>query len=250
MENRKENHNDSAEKLVHNRPLHRIFTAIPRHYDLINHLITWGLDRRWRFKTARECLTSQPEKVLDLCCGTGDLAINIARLSENNVEVIGLDYSQPMLDIANRKAEPLAMRRKLSFTHGDAANLPFPDGYFDCVGISFAFRNLTYKNPLAQCHLAEVLRVLSDGGRYIIVETSQPKSKLIRKLYHLYLRHFVLRLGYLLSGNREAYHYLAESAARFYTSDEIQELLSATGFRKIFSHPLFLGVASIYIATK
>ncbi len=166
---------DYADKVTRNKPLHRMFTAVPRRYDLINHIITWGLDKRWRWKAARECLTLQPGKVLDLCCGTGDLAINLARLTKNNVELTGIDYSQPMLEIATKKAEPLARGRKVSFIHGDAANLPFPDGYFDCVGISFAFRNLTYKNPLAQRHLAEVLRVLIPGGGYVIVATEAAK---------------------------------------------------------------------------
>ena len=237
-------------KMVRKKPLYGMFTDIPYRYDLINHIITWGLDKQWRWRAARECLASQPEKVLDLCCGTGDLAINIARLAEDGVEVIGLDYSQPMLEIAAQKAEPLAKKGKISFTHGDAASIPFPDGYFDCVGISFAFRNLTYKNPLAKCHIAEILRVLSPGGRCTIVESSQPRVKPIRKLFHLYLIWFVFRIGYLLSGNRGAYHYLAESAARFYTSDELRELLIAAGFRKVSSRPLFFGVTSIHVAIK
>lgn len=227
-----------------------MFTEIPRRYDLINHIITWGLDRRWRRKAARECLASQPEKMLDLCCGTGDLVIDIARLATNNVELIGLDYSQPMLEIAARKAELLARKRNISFIHGDVANLPFPDGYFDCVGISFAFRNLTYKNPLVRRYIAEILRVLSPGGRCVIVESSQPKKKIIRRLFHLYLRWFVFGIGYLLSRNRGAYHYLAESTVRFYTSNELKELLLTAGFCQVSFRPLFLGVASIYIAIK
>jgi len=227
-----------------------MFTAIPHRYDMVNHVITWGLDKQWRWKAARECLASQPRKVLDLCCGTGDLAISIARLAENGVELTGVDYSRPMLAIATKKAELLARGKRISFTYGDAANLPFPDGYFDCIGISFAFRNLTYKNPLARRHIAEILRLLSAGGKYVIVETSQPKSKLIQKLFHLYLRWFVSRLGYLLSGNRGAYHYLAESAARFYTSEELKELLVTAGFSQVSFRPLFFGVVGIYVAVK
>ncbi|MFC1943165.1 ubiquinone/menaquinone biosynthesis methyltransferase [Chloroflexota bacterium] len=245
-----ENITSYKHKIVQGKPLHGMFTEIPRRYDLINHIITWGLDRRWRWKAARECLTSKPEKMLDLCCGTGDLVIDIARLATNNVELIGLDYSQPMLEIAARKAEPLTRKRNISFTHGDAANLPFPDGYFDCVGISFAFRNLIYKNPLARRYIAEILRVLSPGGRCVIVESSQPSKKIIRELFHLYLRWFVFKIGYLLSGNRGAYHYLAESAARFYTSNDLRELLLTAGFCRVSFRPLFLGVTSIYIAIK
>ena len=241
---------DYADKTVRDRHLHGMFTAVPRRYDLVNRIITWGLDEQWRREAARECLASRPKKVLDLCCGTGDLAINLARLAENNVELTGIDYSQPMLDIAAKKAAPLAEGRRISFIYGDAANLSFPDGYFDCIGISFAFRNLTYKNPWARRHIAEVFRVLGSGGRFVIVETSQPRAKLIRKLYHLYLRWFVSRLGYLLSGNRGAYNYLAESATRFYTSEELKELLVTAGFREVSFRPLFLGAVGIHVAIK
>ena len=232
------------------KPLYHMFTAVPRRYDLVNHIITMGLDTRWRRKAARECLTEQPRKVLDLCCGTGDLAINLAQLAENNVELTGIDYSQPMLKIATKKAAASGKGRDISFIHGDAASLPFPDGYFDCVGISFAFRNLTYKNPLTQSYLAEILRVLTVGGRFVIVETSQPKSKLIRKFFHLYLRWFVSRVGYWLSGNKGAYHYLAESARRFFTSGETEGMLLSAGFRQASFQPFFFGAAGIYVAVK
>ncbi len=233
-----------------NEPLYHMFTAVPLRYDLVNRVVTWGLDKWWRRQAARECLASQPGRALDLCCGTGDLLLNLAQLTDNRVELVGLDYSQPMLEVANRKAESLARERKILFIHGDAACLPFPDGHFSCVGISFAFRNLTYKNPLAQPHLSEVLRVLRDGGRYVIVETSQPKSKLIRKLYHFYLRQFVSMMGYWLSGNKGAYQYLAESATRFYTSEEVKEMLVRVGFHQVSFRPLFLGIVGIHIAIK
>lgn len=232
------------------KPLHRMFTAVPPRYDLINHVITLGLDNCWRRKAARECLSSHPGKVLDLGCGTGDLAISIARMSEPDVEVAGVDYSRPMLEIAARKAKRLAPAKNISFILGDVASLPFPDGHFACAGISFAFRNLTYKNPSTNRHLAEVCRVLKEGGRFVIVETSQPESRLIRTIYHLYLRWFVFWLGYLISGNKGAYHYLAESASRFYNSGEVKEMLISAGFREVSFHPLLLGAAGIHVAVK
>ena len=230
--------------------LHGIFTAVPRRYDLINRIITLGLDRRWRLKAARECLILHPEKLLDLCCGTGDLAIELTHLLDEDVELIGVDYSLPMLEIAVKKAGCSVRGGMVSFIYGDVANLPFPDGYFDCVGISFAFRNLTYKNSLSQCYLAEVVRVLKPGGRFVIVETSQPKTKLVRQFFHLYLHWFVFRLGSLLSGNRRAYNYLAKSAARFYTPAELGELLITAGFRQVSFRRLLFGVTAIHVAIK
>ena len=232
------------------RPLHRMFTAVPPRYDLINHVITWGQDRRWRLRAARECLGPHPEKVLDLACGTGDLAVAVAQLGEEGVKVIGLDYSLPMLEIATAKAYRLVRDKGVPFVYGDAGDLPFPDGCFDCVGISFAFRNLTYRNPLTARYLAEVLRVLRPDGRFVIVETSQPGNRLIRRLFHLYLRWFVFRLGYLLSGNRGAYYYLTESSAHFYSIDELHGLLLNAGFGRVSSRPMLFGAVAIHVATK
>ncbi len=250
LKNLMKNTVDYAGKMNDSKPLHGMFTAVPRRYDLVNRVITLGLDKRWRSEAASVCLASQPKKVLDLCCGTGDLAIDIALMAKNGVELTAVDYSQPMLDIAEKKAELLSVEKRISFIYGDAAALPFPDGYFDCIGISFAFRNLTYKNPLVHRHIAEIFRVLPTGGRFVIIETSQPGSKLIRKLFHLYLRWFVSRVGHVLSGNSGAYNYLAESAARYYTSEELEEILTTAGFSQISFHPLFFGVAGICVAVK
>ena len=240
----------SEYKVSRKKPLHRIFAEIPPRYDLINHIITWGLDRHWRRQAAKECLAFHPEKVIDLCCGSGDLALNIAELSANNIEVIGVDYSQPMLNIAVQKAKKLGLEKKVSFRYGDVTSLPFSDNCFDSAGISFAFRNLTYRNPLVKQFLAEILRVLRPRGRFVIVETSQPRSIFIRKLFHLYLCRAAYRAGYLLSGNKGAYKYLAESAANYYTPDELKELLLAAGFHQVCFQPLFLGVVGVCTATK
>lgn len=231
------------------KPLYGIFTDIPRRYDTINRIITWDMDRRWRRKAARECLSARPGRVLDLCCGTGDLAITIAALADYSLEVKGLDYSQPMLDIAVSKASLLKMK-KITFARGDASKLPFSNEYFDCIGISFAFRNLTYKNPLTANHLSEILRVLKPGGRCVIAESSQPKSKLIRVLYHVYMRQYACRIGSLISGNKPAYRYLAESSSNYYTPDELKELLIKAGFNTVSYFPLFFGAAGINVATK
>jgi len=227
-----------------------MFTTVPRRYDLVNHAITWCLDARWRRKAAGECLANNPKKVLDLCCGTGDLAINLAKLTTGDSEVTGIDYSQPMLEIAVDKAKAAGLNDKVTLVDGDVASLPFPDGYFDSIGISFAFRNLTYKNPLTEQYLAEIFRVLAPGGRFVIVESSQPKSRLIRRLFHLYLRWFVSPVGYRLSGNRGAYQYLAESARRFYGPDEVKDLLLSVGFKEVSYHPFLLGAAGIHVAVK
>jgi demethylmenaquinone methyltransferase/2-methoxy-6-polyprenyl-1,4-benzoquinol methylase len=230
------------------KPLYGMFTDIPPRYDLINHLITWRMDRGWRRNAALTCLTSRPQKVLDLCCGTGDLAITIANLADYTPDVKGLDYSQPMLDIAAQKAAEAG--KTIRFIQGDASKLPYNNAEFDCVGISFAFRNLTYKNSLVDAHLSEIVRVLKPGGRFVIVESSQPSSGLIRALYHFYMRCYVANIGAWFSGNRPAYRYLAESACHYYSPSEMKTFLLKYGFKTVDYRPLFFGAAGIYVGVK
>ncbi len=230
--------------------LHRMFTAVPPRYDLINHIMTFGQDVRWRGLAAKACLEKKPQKVLDLGCGTGDLTINIARLAENGVEVTGVDFSQPMLELAEKKTVGAGLGGKVKFVYGEATSLPFPDGNFDCVGISFAFRNLTYKNPSQEQHLSEVLRVLKKNGRYVIVESSQPGNNTIRVLFKIFLRVFVAPVGSLISNNKGAYNYLADSVSHFYTPREVKDMLLMAGFSAVNYRPLVFGTAGIHIATK
>jgi demethylmenaquinone methyltransferase/2-methoxy-6-polyprenyl-1,4-benzoquinol methylase len=155
-----------------------------------------------------------------------------------------------MLEKAQEKASHLRLNAELSFIHGDVGDLPFPDAYFDCIGISFAFRNLTYKNPNTPRYLSEIVRVLKKGGRFVIVESSQPPNKLIRKLDHLYLRTFVRWLGTFLSKNKAAYNYLTESSSNFYTAEELSDLLVKAGFSKVTVKRLLFGATAIHVAVK
>ena len=166
------------------KPLHAIFSDIPPHYDLINHIATLGLDSRWRNALARKCLENCPSKMLDLCCGTGDLALTVAKFSNGSVEIIGLDFSKGMLQFATYKAEESKIT-SIKFVYGDAGSMPFEDETFDSVGISFGFRNLTYANPASKKHLSEIFRIVKNGGRFVVAETSQPNSKFVRFFFHL-----------------------------------------------------------------
>ena len=232
------------------KPLHGMFTAVPPRYDFINHVITLGMDTGWRRKAAKTCLQEKITRFLDVGCGTGDLALAIARSSGTESEIIGLDYSDTMLEKAREKAWHLKLQNRVSFISGDASELPFEDGYFDCVGISFAFRNLTFQNPLGKSHLKEVARVLKPGGRYVIVESSQPENGVIRWFHHLYLKGFVGPAGQLLSGNKGAYRYLASSAAQYFMPSEVKEMLLKAGFSSVTYKPLFFGAAGIHVARR
>jgi len=229
-----------------------MFSDIPPRYDLINHLITWGMDRGWRKQAALTCLQTKPAKILDICCGTGDLAFTMAALADYTPQIEGVDYSRPMLDLAVRKAQqqPSPAGRQIRFKQGEVSALPFSDNEFDCVGISFAFRNLTYKNVLVEKHVAEIVRIIRPGGRLVIVESSQPANRLVRALNHFYMRAYVANIGAWVSGNRPAYRYLAESACRYFSPAEMQTFLQQRGFSRVDYRPLFFGAAGVYIAVK
>jgi demethylmenaquinone methyltransferase/2-methoxy-6-polyprenyl-1,4-benzoquinol methylase len=227
-----------------------MFEAVPSSYDRINRLITLGMDRTWRLKAVKECLAAGPSRILDLCCGTADLALLIARAAKGTVTVAGLDFSAPMLGLAAQKLSNDRSAIPVGLVQGDASRLPFKDDSLDCVGIAFGFRNMTYKNPLAEAHLRDVHRALADGGRYVILESSQPRSKILNRLFKLYCRTAVFRIGLAVSGNRAAYRYLSESVADFFAPEEVAAMLRRAGFRKVDYRPLFFGAAGIHTAHK
>ena len=241
---------EDSDLILSPQPLHGMFNKAPPRYDVINHIITLGQDKRWRKFAAKACLVGNPARILDLGCGTGDLSIEIALQAKTEVGINGLDYSQPMLSLAKVKAAKKGVENKINFIYGEATKIPFPDSDFDCVGISFAFRNLTYLNPHWEIHLAEVYRVLKPGGRFVIVESSQPSNAFIRACFHLYLRAFVRPVGAMLSREGAAYRYLAESSSHFYSPGQVREMLLRAGFREVSYRPLLLGAAGIHVATR
>lgn len=231
------------------RPLQKMFMAVPPSYDFLNRLLTFRMDEWWRNKASRKILSGNPHRVLDLCTGTGDLALRLEKNANAGTEVYGLDYSEPMLEQARKKAERRKLKR-VKFLHGDAASMPFDDGYFDRVGIAFAFRNLTFRNPDTDKFLADILRVLKPGGFFVAVETSQPANIIWRHLYHFYLRYITAPLGGMISGHGGAYRYLSWSAVNFYAPGELKEILLQAGFTSVSYEALMGGVAGVWICKK
>src|SRR6056297_2029311 len=237
-----------SEMKAKGKPLQKMFNKVPGSYDLLNRLLTFRMDEHWRKKAVQKILKEKPGKVMDLGTGTGDMAVRIAR-KNNEIDVTGYDFSSSMLNVAEKKAEKYRVSNA-HFVEGDAAEMPFSDNEFDVVGISFAFRNITFKNPNTSLYLKEILRVLKPGGKLIIVESSQPNSLLIRKGFHFYLRNVVSGIGGRLSKSRGAYHYLAYSAREFYTRNELTRLLTDFGFGSVEHTSLFMGAAAISCAAK
>ncbi|MFC1978895.1 ubiquinone/menaquinone biosynthesis methyltransferase [Chloroflexota bacterium] len=232
------------------KPLLAMFNTVPKRYDLVNRVLTLGFDERWRKRTAKLCLDAEPARVMDICCGTGDMALHLAEMATGDTEVIGVDFSEPMLEVAQYKAKARSLEHKVSFKTGDAANLPYADGLFDAGTISFGFRNLTYHNPLRDKYMSEILRVIRPGGKFFIVETCQPLVEPVRMLYHCYLKRLSSKLGAFISGQKGAYRYLGHSAADYYNAQEVSQILSDAGFTRIDYKLLLWGIAAIYTAER
>lgn len=250
--------------------LKQMFSSIkPDMYDRLNRVATLSLDQLWRHIAAKEILKDNPEKILDLCCGTGDLTLAIAKNArarhgvplQNTPILVGADYCVPFLEYAEEKAKrffacaqndnvPMAGMTNLQFVEADAANLPFDDNTFDAVGISFAFRNLTYQNLNSGKHLSEILRVLKPGGKFVLIETSQPQNFVIRKLFHLYMRIIPIVAGTLLGQNKSAYSYFAGSTINFFTRQKAVELLQNAGFYVEIFKPFLFGAVALVVARK
>lgn len=237
---------DTADK----RPLYRMFSKVPARYDLLNRLLTLGLDQRWRRKAAEVCLESKHDRIMDLCSGTGDLAIELAKMTNGNAEIIAADFCEPMLEVAERKALNAGLDGRIAFRVADAASLPFDDGYFDVVTIAFGFRNLTFKNPKTDIYLKEIFRVIAPGGRLVIVETSQPESIILKRLSGLYYMSIVKPVGNAVSSERGAYSYLAYSARHYYKPLDVRNMLTDVGFRSVDHRPLWHGIAAVHVAAK
>lgn len=234
-------------------PLKDYYSHIYPSYDRVNRIFTFGRDVGWRRKAAAACLQSAPRRILDVCTGTGDWILEIARQAEGEVSLTGYDYNSDMLKEARRKLDDLSGREKLhevQFVEGDVRSMPFNEGHFDAAGITFGIRNLLYENSYADQHLAEISRVIRTGGHLVILESSKPANRVWRLINILYLQCILPYLGGAISGNLKAYRYLARSSKNYYTIKEMGSILEDAGFRIRSSQPLFLGSVMLVIAEK
>jgi demethylmenaquinone methyltransferase/2-methoxy-6-polyprenyl-1,4-benzoquinol methylase len=227
-----------------------MFNEVPRRYDLLNRLLTFGIDQSWRQRAANACFEEGATRIMDLCTGTGDLALLLAARASKDTRIVAVDFAQPMLEVAEGKARAKNLHHLLEFRHADAGDLPFDDGEFDAIGIAFAFRNLTYRNPRCRLYLSEMARILRCKGRLVIAETSQPTNSLWKGGFHFYLQNIVAPVGGLVSGHRPAYRYLAHSVADYYKPQEVSEMLQKAGFGRVEATPLMGGVAALLVATR
>jgi demethylmenaquinone methyltransferase/2-methoxy-6-polyprenyl-1,4-benzoquinol methylase len=226
--------------------LKKIFGEASRTYDRVNNVLTFGLDRRWRKRAAEEAAVGGGARWIDVCTGTGEMALSLLKMAPQGTSIHASDFCSQMLDRAREKTRD----GQLSFVEADTRDLPYPDCYFDLVTLSFATRNInTTKQHMLQC-LREIYRVLKTGGRFVNLETSQPELKLIRSLYHLYVRTFVRPIGTALSGSKTAYRYLSSTIPVFYNAGEFTNILYRAGFTEVATKPLLFGTVAIHRAIK
>lgn len=222
-----------------------LFSKIAPRYDLLNHLLSLGIDRGWRRRLV-ECAEVKPgEKILDVCVGTGDLAIRFAH-ADSVGYIAGIDLSEEMLRIAKRKTEGNNIGRKVYLLKGDGLNLPFPNNSFDIVSIGFGLRNLGSR----QRGISEMVRVLKEGGRHLILEFSPPARSLFGKVYRLYLNIVIQTVGGIVTGSADAYRHLSTSIANFPKPEEILRLMETEGLKELCSEKLTGGIAYLYRGKK
>lgn len=229
----------------------QMFGEIAGRYDLLNHLLSLGVDVYWRRRTVRLAPPRGAAPLLDVCTGTGDLALAYARAAREASAVVGSDFTPQMLHLAMRKAERESMRRRvqtpLAFVLADAQALPFADDQFQIVSVAFGLRNVA--DP--RRGLREMVRVCRPGGRVVVLEFSQPRNRLFGAIYRFYFRHVLPRVGQWISGSRlDAYRYLPASVGEFPCGAELASLLRECGLREVQYRPLTCGIATLYWGIK
>ncbi|MBR9914726.1 MAG: bifunctional demethylmenaquinone methyltransferase/2-methoxy-6-polyprenyl-1,4-benzoquinol methylase UbiE [Algicola sp.] len=222
----------------------KMFDNISKEYDGLNRVISFGIDIKWRNKVVAIVSETQPERILDIATGTGDLAISLTKTSAK--EIVGLDISDGMLEVGRQKIKQKELGHLIEMVIGDSENLPFEDNSFDAITVAFGVRNFEHLEK----GLAEILRVLKPNGIFVILETSVPTKTPFKQGYKAYSKYILPTIGRLFSKDRSAYAYLSESASVFPYGEVLNNILRKIGFINVQDKPQTLGVATIYTASK
>ncbi len=225
-----------------------MFGSIAARYDLLNHLLSGNIDKRWRRRIAKSLFATLPRqnsreaRILDVACGTGDLSLTLFEKGE--ARIIGIDFCRPMLQIAKSKASRNGV--SVPFIEGDALELPFADRAFEAVTIAFGLRNLAS----VEAGIQELLRVLKPGGRLFVLEFSQPVTPVLRSLFKLYFTRVLPIFGGLISGSRRAYEYLPDSVSHFPDQESLASVMANAGFADVSFENLTGGIAALHVGTR
>jgi demethylmenaquinone methyltransferase/2-methoxy-6-polyprenyl-1,4-benzoquinol methylase len=225
----------------------RMFGSIARRYDLLNHLLSLNIDRRWRRFTTRAVPPEAGVPVLDCCTGTADLAIEYDRAAGGRTPIVGTDFCRPMLEIGRDKVRRRGAAGRIALVEADTQELPLPGDTFGVVTVAFGLRNVA---DTAR-GLDEMIRVARPGGHVAILEFSRPRHPVLGRLYMMFFRRILPRVGQTIAPNDfDAYEYLPSSVLQFPEGQAMLDLMAARGLTELRQHPLTLGIATLYVGTK
>lgn len=222
----------------------QMFDNISEEYDSLNRVISLGMDKSWRKKVIKIITDKNPENVLDIATGTGDLAISLAEKGLTNIT--GLDLSEGMLKVGRQKVKNKNLEDKIEMKQGDSETISFSDNHFDVICVAFGVRN--FEN--LEKGLSEIYRVLKPGGTFVVLETAVPQKTPFKQGYKLYTKYILPTIGKIFSKDRNAYGYLSQSASVFPCGKAFNNILQKNGFTHIKDNPQTMGVASIYTCSK
>ncbi len=225
-----------------------MFDSVWERYSLTNRIITFGQDALWRNRVSDMLKVGKETKILDICTGTGDLALKIAKRFPY-ARTYAIDFSPRMLAFAKKRAAEQGIKN-IFLKENDCRSMEFDSSYFDYITVSFGFRNLSYSRANLEASLKEIHRVLKNEGRLIILETSQPVNKFIKKFFHFYASRIVPRASAVFSREQAPYAYLGSSIIKFFNIDEMENALASGGFKKEKVIPFVFGTVSLAIFKK
>jgi demethylmenaquinone methyltransferase/2-methoxy-6-polyprenyl-1,4-benzoquinol methylase len=226
--------------------IQNMFAEVPATYELVDHVLTLGLDILWRRKAVRIAARAGGTQWADMCTGTGEMAVYLSRLAPVGTNIYAIDFCEPMMEKARGKPKA----EHIQFVTADIKALPFDDESLDLVTMSFATRSINVSREMLVQSFAEYYRVLKPGGRFVNLETSRPPFAPIRKGFDLYVRLFVEQIGGRISGSRSAYAFLARTMSLFYPAEELAGIMREAGFEEVTFQRLLFGAAAIHQAIK
>ncbi|GEM51549.1 bifunctional demethylmenaquinone methyltransferase/2-methoxy-6-polyprenyl-1,4-benzoquinol methylase UbiE [Empedobacter brevis] len=226
------------------KQVEQMFDNISPKYDLLNRVLSMGIDIQWRKDVIKMVKASNPQTILDIATGTGDLAIMMGK--NTDAKITGLDLSAGMLEVGRKKVKEAGLENRIEMVQGDSENLPFPDNTFDCATVSFGVRN--FEN--LEKGLAEINRILKPGGTFIILEFSYPTAFPMKQLYTFYSKNILPAIGKMVSKDQSAYTYLPDSVRAFPHGEEMKNILKSVNFTQPIDKKLTFGIASIYKSIK
>lgn len=224
------------------RGIRAMFDDIAPRYDLLNRLLSLGIDRRWRRFAVGQLQIPPGGMVLDIATGTGDVALEVAARTPDSVRIIGEDFTQGMLLKGHEKIAKSEYMDRIMLVNAPCEAIPHPDNLFDGITIAFGIRNVVER----EAGLAEMVRVLKPGGRAVILEFSNPSNPLFKAIYTAYFHYILPFIGGILS-TRSAYKYLPDSVATFPAQEQFKQMMSSAGFTDVRHHDLTFGIATVYV---